>query len=54
MLVEGESKKDMSQFYGKTDNFKTVVFPRNGEKPGDLVEVEVVNSTSHTLLGRRV
>ncbi|MCH7761555.1 tRNA (N6-isopentenyl adenosine(37)-C2)-methylthiotransferase MiaB [candidate division TA06 bacterium] len=54
VLVEGESKKDMSQFYGKTDNFKTVVFPRNGEKPGDLVEVEVVNSTSHTLLGRRV
>jgi tRNA-2-methylthio-N6-dimethylallyladenosine synthase len=55
VLVEGDSRRDESDFYGRTDDFKTVVFPKPGDgsvAPGDLVDVLVEDCTSHTLLGR--
>jgi tRNA-2-methylthio-N6-dimethylallyladenosine synthase len=53
VLVEGLSRKDEYKNYGRTDNFKTVVFPGNDEKPGDMVIVKVKSATSHTLFGSR-
>jgi tRNA-2-methylthio-N6-dimethylallyladenosine synthase len=53
VLVEGQSRRDADKLFGKTGTFKTVVFPQRGERPGDIVEVEVVGATSHTLLGER-
>ena len=54
VLVEGESKRDKNRLYGKSDHFKKVIFPNNGEKPGDLVEVRVVEASSHTLFGHSI
>jgi len=51
VLVEGESKRQENQLFGKTDGFKTTVFPKNSAKTGQLVQVSIVNVTSHTLLG---
>ncbi len=57
VMVEGESRRDEQDLCGRTDTFKTVVFPRpttDHIKPGDFVEVIVEDATSHTLLGRLV
>jgi len=52
VLVEGTSKRDQEQLYGKTYSFKTSVFPKNGiAKAGDIVKIEVQNATAHTLFG---
>ncbi|MBI4531255.1 MAG: tRNA (N6-isopentenyl adenosine(37)-C2)-methylthiotransferase MiaB [Candidatus Latescibacteria bacterium] len=53
VLVEGQSRRDAEKLFGKIGTFKTVVFPQMGERPGDIVEVEIVGATSHTLLGER-
>lgn len=53
VLVEGHSKKGTRQLFGKTGTFKAVVFPNMGEQPGDIVQVEVIDATSHTLFGKR-
>jgi tRNA-2-methylthio-N6-dimethylallyladenosine synthase len=54
VLVEGESKKGSNQFFGKTDDFKTAVFPKENVKIGDIVKVKVSDVTSHTLFGKIV
>ena len=54
VLVEGESKRKEHQLFGKTDGFKTTVFPTNSAKTGQLVWVKVTDATSHTLLGEVV
>lgn len=54
VLVEGESKKGSNQFFGKTDDFKTAVFPKEDAKIGDIVKVKVSDATSHTLFGKIV
>jgi tRNA-2-methylthio-N6-dimethylallyladenosine synthase len=54
VLVEGVSRRDSSRLYGKTEQGKTTVFPAAGQRPGDLVRVEVERSTSHTLHGELV
>mgnify|MGYP006279848051 CR=1 FL=1 len=54
VMVEGESKRDDSELSGRTDDFKTTVFPKPDEgvlEPGDLVDVRIDDCTSHTLLG---
>lgn len=54
VLVEGTSKRNAEQFYGKTDGFKTAVFPKNEEaKPGQVVKLEIDNATAHTLFGKQ-
>lgn len=54
VLVEGESRRDPNDLCGRTDEFKTAVFPKvDGRdiEPGDIVEVHITDCTSHTLLG---
>lgn len=53
-LVEGPSKRDPSDFYGKTDDFKTCVFPAADARIGDIVRVRVASATAHTLIGHTV
>ena len=54
VLVEGESRRDADRYHGKTDGFKTTVFPKADSNIGDVVNVRVHNTTAHTLIGRIV
>src|SRR5436309_2445269 len=51
VLVEGPAKRQEDWLAGKSGQFKTVVFPSTGARPGDLVPVRVVSATAHTLVG---
>jgi len=51
VLVEGDSRRDKNQFHGKTDTFKTTVFPKENAQIGDIVNVKVHTTTAHTLIG---
>jgi len=63
VLVEGESKRNPNQLFGKTDGFKTVVFrrinsaenatvfPKDNAEAGQFVQVKITDATAHTLLG---
>ena len=52
VLVEGESRRESDKYQGKSDNFKTTVFPKDRAKVGDIVEVRVESASAHTLVGR--
>lgn len=57
VMVEGDSKRDANDLCGRTDDFKTVVFPKVEGVPlsaGDFVDVRIDDATSHTLLGTLV
>jgi tRNA-2-methylthio-N6-dimethylallyladenosine synthase len=54
VLVEGISKRSTEQFYGRTEQNRTVVFDRRNYKIGDFVKVRITNSTAATLLGEPV
>ena len=54
VLVEGESRRDPDRYQGKTDGFKTTVFPRESSEIGNLVRVKVESVTAHTLIGSMV
>ena len=51
VLVEGDSRRDTDHFHGKTDTFKTTVFPKANAQVGDIVDVEIHSTTAHTLIG---
>jgi len=51
VLVEGVSKKSVSQLYGRTSQNKVVVFNTESHKPGDYVRVRIEKFTSATLIG---
>jgi tRNA-2-methylthio-N6-dimethylallyladenosine synthase len=51
VLVEGPAKRQEGWLAGKSGQFKTVVFPGSGARPGDLLPVRVVSATAHTLVG---
>ena len=51
VLIEGPAKKQKDWLAGKDPHFKTVVFPGNGARPGDLVSVRVTSANAHTLVG---
>ena len=55
VLVSGLSKRGKEDFMGRTDTFKTTVFPSGGEPLcnvlGRVVPVVVRETTAHTLLG---
>ena len=50
VLVEGVSKRSVSQWMGRTSQNKAAVFPAGDFHVGDLVKVRVVGSSSATLL----
>lgn len=54
VLVEGVSKKNENEFYGRNDQNKVVVFPKEQYKKGDYVMVKIHQCTSGTLLGKAV
>ena len=51
--AEAEAGRGSGQLFGKTPQFKTVVFPDDGSPAGSLVRVRVIGSTPVTLLGAR-
>ncbi|MBR1509180.1 MAG: tRNA (N6-isopentenyl adenosine(37)-C2)-methylthiotransferase MiaB [Bacteroidales bacterium] len=50
VLVEGPSKRDPEQLCGRASNNMMCVFPALDRKPGTYATVEVVDSTSATLI----
>lgn len=54
VLVQGDARKGEDKATGKTDGFKTVVFPRDGAVDNTFVDVEITEATLRTLMGRIV
>ena len=54
VLVEGESRRDADRYHGKTEGFKTTVFPKADSGIGEVVSVRIDNTTAHTLIGQVV
>ena len=57
VMVDGESKRDADDLCGRSDDFKTTVFPKLKDRtlePGDFIDVRVNDATSHTLLGEAI
>ncbi len=51
VLAEGASKKNEHELYGRNDQNKVIVFPKQGYKKGDYVYVKVQRCTAGTLIG---
>jgi len=51
VLVESPARRSPNQLYGKTPQFKAVVFPNDGTAPGALRRVRIAGSTPITLIG---
>lgn len=54
VLIEGTSKKSEVHLYGRNDQNKVVVFPREDFKKGDYVRVKIDSCTAGTLIGTPV
>ncbi len=54
VLVHGDARKGEGKAIGRTDGFKTVVFPRDGAANNTFVDVEITETTLRTLTGRIV
>ena len=54
VLVEGFSKRSHEDMYGRTEQYKTVVFPRTDQRIGDIVQVQVLEASAATLRGKIV
>ena len=54
VLVEGASKRDPEEYFGRTGQNKVVVFPRGDVRPGDFVRVRVTGASSATLRGELI
>lgn len=54
VLVEGYSKRSKEDMYGRTSQYKTVVFPREGRKIGEFVQVKIEEASAATLKGKLV
>lgn len=52
VLIEKESKKSDKDWSGRNSQNITVVFPKENYKIGDFVNVEILNCTSGTLIGK--
>jgi tRNA-2-methylthio-N6-dimethylallyladenosine synthase len=51
ILVEGRSKKNDSEWFGRNDGGKMVIFPRAGQRPGDYINVRINSASANTLKG---
>ena len=54
VLVEGVSKRSRDQLFGRTEQYKVVVFDRGNHHVGDFVRVRITDATSATLKGVEV
>jgi tRNA-2-methylthio-N6-dimethylallyladenosine synthase len=51
VLVEGLSKKSKTDFCGRTDTNKMVIFSKNGDAIGDYIDIYIERVNSATLFG---
>ena len=51
VLVEGVSKRSNDQLFGRTEQYKVVVFDRGDHHIGDFVKVRITDASSATLKG---
>ena len=51
VLIEGTSKKDDNELYGRTDHNKVVIFPKGNLKKGEYVLLHITSCTAGTLFG---
>lgn len=54
VLVEGVSKRSSNQLFGRTQQYKVVVFDRGEHHVGDFVKVKITDASSATLKGIEV
>ena len=54
VLIEGVSKKNTAELYGRTDHNKVVVFPKGNFQKGEYVLIKINDCTAGTLLGHPV
>jgi len=54
VLVEGFSKRSQEQLFGRTSQNKVVIFPRQGRKIGEIIQVRILSASSATLIGEVV
>ena len=54
ILVEGVSRRSHNQLFGRTQQYKVVVFDRGDHHVGDFVKVKITGATSATLMGEEV
>jgi len=54
VLVEGVSKKNEDELFGRTDQNKVVVFPKGSLKKGEYVNVYIKSCTAGTLIGTQI
>lgn len=51
VLIEGVSKKDENELYGRTDHNKVVIFPKGNFNKGEYVTLRIDRCTAGTLFG---
>jgi tRNA-2-methylthio-N6-dimethylallyladenosine synthase len=51
VLVEGFSKRSKEQLFGRTSQNKVVIFPREGRRIGEFIQVKILSASSATLIG---
>lgn len=54
VLVEGRSKRNVDEWFGRTSQNKVVIFPHDREQPGDFIRVKIESATSATLRGTKI
>lgn len=54
VLVEGFSKRSHEQLFGRTEQYKVVVFNKGTHHIGDTVKVKITDSSSATLKGEEI
>ena len=54
VLVEGFSKRSKDEMFGRTSQYKTVIFPREGRHIGECIQVRITSASAATLKGEVV
>jgi tRNA-2-methylthio-N6-dimethylallyladenosine synthase len=54
VLIEGYSKRSHDDFFGRSSQNKSVVFPKGGHRIGEFVKVKIKEASSATLIGELV
>jgi tRNA-2-methylthio-N6-dimethylallyladenosine synthase len=51
ILVEGPSRRNQSEWSGRDDGNKIVIFPRTSENVGDYIKVKITSASPNTMKG---
>ena len=54
VLVEGESKRNKTKYFGRTSQNKVVIFNKEDNVKGSYIQVKIENCTSATLFGKKI